>query len=68
MDIIIIIKTIVYYVLLIFIIINKNIKKMSKFIQWFKNLFAKKQVKNEDTSIKTAAIPNPDGTPTKRPK
>ena len=67
MDIIIIIKTIVYYVLLIFIIINKNIKKMSKFIQWFKSLFAKKQVKNED-KVKSAAIPNPDGTPTKRPK
>jgi hypothetical protein len=68
MEIIVTIKYIVYSILAIFIAVYKNIKNMSKIIKWFKSLFTKKQVKNEKESVKSSAIPNPDGTPTKRPK
>lgn len=67
MDIIVIIKTIVYYILLIFILIHKNIKKMSKFTKWFKSLFTKKQ-KNEVPKVESSSIKNPDGKPTKPPR
>ena len=67
MEIIVIIKYIVYSILAIFIAIYKNIKNMSKIIKWFKSLFTKKQ-QDEQPKKQSSAIPNPDGVPTKRPK
>lgn len=68
MKIVKIVESIIYFIFLILIIINKNINNMKKVISWFKSLFIKKAVKNEEPKRKSAAIKNPSGTPTRGPR
>ena len=66
MDIIVVIKSIISFIVSIFYLTYKNIKTVKKIVKWFKSLFIKKQ-KNEDFK-QSSAVRYPDGKPTKRPQ
>jgi hypothetical protein len=64
MDIIVVIKAVISFIVSIFYLTYKNIKTVKKIIKWFKSLFTKTKT-NEDF-IQSSSIPDPKGPPPNR--
>lgn len=67
MEIIAFIKSVVYAMLLIVMLIYKYFKKMKNIAKGVKDIFSSKKNKSNETKVSSNSIPDPKGKPPKGP-